>query len=169
MAKIETFYGSIENINLTASVGETGVNFKDDVMVVQAMMKYALEERPFFRQFKFSGPTGTMDAQTAELIKGYQRYLRKKNKLSISVDGVIDRAIGERAFGKKGHWTILCLNTDVLEMRLLRGGTGNQFQDLCRRYPQLYAILEDIPVGTLDLVLEPSAAALVGSLNLGLE
>lgn len=168
MAKIETFYGDIQNINLTASVGEKGVNFKDDVMVVQAMLKYALEERPFFRTFKFPEPTGTMDLTTAKIIKEYQRFLRRKDKVGVSVDGVIDRAIGEKAFGKKGHWTILCLNAHVLEMRLLKGGTGNHFEDLCRRFPQLHPVLEDIPVGTLNLSLESSSNR-IGSLNLGLE
>jgi len=168
MAKIEKFFGSIDNINLTASVGENGVNLKDDVMVVQAMLKYALEERRFFRKFKFPEPTGAMNRETAVLIKEYQRFLRKKDKVSVSVDGVISRAIGEKAFGRRGFWTILCLNSHVLEMRLFRGGAGNQFEDLCRKFPQLYAVLDDIPVGSLDLSLEPSIQR-VGSLNLGLE
>lgn len=168
MANIEIFSGDIKNINLTASVGKNGVNLKDDVMVVQAMLKYALEERPFFRSFKFPRPTGTLTEDTSAIIKEYQRYLRRKNKLSISVDGVIDRAIGEKAFGKSGYWTILCLNSDLLETRIVRGGEGNQFEDLCRRFPQLYEVLEDIPVGSLDLSLEPSIQR-IGSLNLGLE
>lgn len=169
MAKVEIFFGDIKNINVTASVGDGGVNLKDDVMVVQAMLKYALEERLYFRKFKFPEPTGTMDKETALIIKEYQRFLRRKDKLSVSVDGVIDRAVGEKAFGKRGFWTILCLNSHVLEMRLLRGGEGNQFEDLCRKYPQLHAVLDDIPVGTLGLSLEPSVRNVVGSLNLGLE
>lgn len=168
MAKIEKFFGGIDNINLTASVGDGGVNLKDDVMVVQAMLKYALEERLFFRKFKFPEPTGAMDRETLRLIREYQRFVRKKDKVSVSVDGVISRAVGEKAFGRRGFWTILSLNTHVLEMRLLRGGEGNQFEDLCRKFPQLYAALDDIPVGTLGLSLESSVQR-VGSLNLGLE
>jgi hypothetical protein len=168
MAKIEIFFGTVKNINLTASVGENGVNLKDDVMVVQAMLKYALEDRPHFRRFKFPEPTGTINEETKILIREYQRYLRRKDKVSVSVDGVIDRAIGEKAFGKRGFWTILCLNTDILVMRLLRGGEGNEFEDLCRKFPQLYAVLDDIPVGSLGLSLEPSVQR-AGSLNLGLE
>jgi len=144
------------------------VNFKDDVMVVQAMMKYSLEDRPFFRKYKFPEPTGTMDGVTAVLVKEYQRFLRKIDKMSVSVDGIIDRAVGEKAFGRRGWWTILCLNTHVMEARVLRGGEGNQIEDLCRKFPQLYAVLDDIPVGTLGLSLEPSIRR-VGSLNLALE
>ena len=169
MAQIEVFFGDCHQINLTASVGENGVNLKDDVMVVQAMLKYALEERYYFRKFKFPAPTGTIDNETKKLIWEYQRYLRKNDKkISISVDGLIDRAAGDKAFGKRGFWTILSLNGHVMEMLLLRGGVGNYFQDICRRYPQLNAVLDDIPVGELDLSLEPSIQR-VGTLNLGIE
>jgi hypothetical protein len=168
MANIETFFGDQELINLTASVGENGVNLKDDVLVVQAMLKYALEERPFFRNFKFPAPTGAINDETKALIKAYQRYLRRKDKNDVAVDGLIDRAVGEKPFGRRGQWTILCLNTHVLAARLLSGGEGNEFEDLCRKYPQLYPVLDNIPVGSLDLSLEPSIQR-VGSLNLGLE
>ena len=40
MAKLETFF-IMEEINVTASVGKNGVNLKEDVMVVQALLKYA--------------------------------------------------------------------------------------------------------------------------------
>jgi hypothetical protein len=169
MAKIETFFGDRKLLNVTASVGENGVNLKGDVMVVQAMLKYALEEIPYFRKFKFPEPTGAIDDDTKLLIKGFQRFLRKQDDLRVAVDGVIDRAIGEKPFGKRLTWTILSLNAQVLEMRLLRGGGGgSEIQDLCRRYPQLYSVLDDAPVGSLGLSLEPSSRG-VGSLNLGLE
>ena len=166
MARIEKFFGGLDKINVTASVGETGVNSKDDVMVVQAMLKYGLEEKVQFRHFKFPAPTGTFDRETAALIKEYQRYMRRKYKVRISVDGVVSRAVGEKPFGSNGLWTILYLNSEILEMRILRGGEGNEFEALCRTFPQLYAALENLPVGTLNLSLEPSGT---GTLNLGLE
>jgi hypothetical protein len=168
MANIEIFYGDRELINVTASVGENGVNLKDDVMVVQAMLKYALEEHPSYRNFKFPEPTGAINDETKALIKEYQRFLRRKENIGVLVDGVIDRAVGEKPFGRRGQWTILCLNTDVLVRRLLNGGEGNEIQDLCRKYPQLHSVLDNVPVGSLNLSLEPSAAG-VGSLNLALE
>ena len=168
MAKIEVFFGDQEVINLTASVGVNGVNLKDDVMVVQAMLKYALAERSHFRKLKFPAVTGAMNDETKILIKEYQRFLRREDKNDVAVDGVIDRAIGEKPFGRRGLWTILCLNSHVLVARLLSGGDGNEIQDLCRRYPQLHSVLDNVPVGSLNLSLEPSVQR-VGSLNLGLE
>jgi hypothetical protein len=167
MAKMEKFYGGLYKINLTASVGEKGVNLKNDVMVVQAMMKYALEGRPQFRRFRFSEPTGAMDKNTAELILEFQRDLRRR-RYKVAVDGVMNRAVGEKTFGKKGFWTILHLNSEVLEWRLLSGGSGTEFEDLCRKFPQLHAVLDDLPVGSLELSLEPSMPRL-GSLRLSLE
>ncbi len=166
MAKIEKFFGGLDKINVTASVGENSVNSKDDVMVVQAMLKYALEDRPYFRRFKFPEPTGVMIAETMVLIKEYQRYLRRKFDVRVHLDGMISRAVGEKPFGSSGLWTILYLNSEVLETRLLSGGEGNEFEVLCRKFPQLWNVLENVPVGTLGLSLEPSG---VGSLNLGLE
>jgi len=168
MANIEMFYGR-DLINVTASVGVGGVNLKGDVMVVQAMLKYALEEKPYFRKLKFPEPTGAVCDDTKVLIKEYQRYLRKKENVGVSVDGVIDRAVGEKPFGRRGQWTIHCLNSDVLVKRLLYGGEGSEIQDLCRKYPQLHSVLDDVPVGTLNLPLAGSnGGGGVGTLNLPL-
>ena len=168
MARIENFFGGRQLINLTASVGKNGVNLKGDVMVVQAMLKYSVAEHPYFRRYKFPEPTGAMNDETKHLIERYQKFLRRKDKIDVAVDGVIDRAIGEKPSGRRGQWVILCLNTQVLVARLLGGGEGSEIQDLCRRYPQLHTALDDVPVGSLGLTLEPSVQG-VGSLNLGLE
>ena len=165
MAKIERFPGG-NVINLTASVGENSVNLKDDVMVVQALIKHAPEKRGVFGKVKLPEPDGIMTLQWIAIIKDYQRYLRQKKNERVSVDGKINRAIGEKVFGKRATWTILCLNAELLEVRLLNGGADNEFKDLCRRFPQLEKVLE-IPVGSLDLTLEGGSG--VGSLDLGLE
>lgn len=165
MAKIERFpWGNV--INLTASVGLNGINLRDDVMVVQAMLKHAPEKRGAFGKIKLPLPTGIMTPQWIEIIKDYQRYLRQKRKEKVSVDGKINRAIGERVFGKRASWTILCLNTELLEMRLFNGGAVNEIEELCNHFPQLKGVLE-MPVGSLDLTLEGGSG--IGSLDLALE
>jgi hypothetical protein len=165
MAKIERFPGG-NVINLTASVGRDGINLKEDVLVVQAMLKYAPEKRGVFGKVKLPEPNGVMNQFWIDIIKDYQRYLRRKQNAKVAVDGKIDRAVGETVFGKRTRWTILCLNGELLEIRLLDGGADNEFRDLCRQFPQLNGILET-PIGSLDLTLEGGSG--VGSLNLGLE
>lgn len=164
MAKIERI-GEFNRINLAASVGENGVNLKEDVLVVQAMLKHSIEEHPFFKDFKIPEPTGTMTPYWIRIIRHFQRYAKKFMKENVFVDGRIDRATGEKAFGKRVLWTILCLNYRLLEVTILSGG-GSEFQSLCRRFPELNGILE-LPVGSLDLPLEGGSR--VGTLNLGLE
>jgi len=154
MARIETFFGNQELINLTASVGRGGVNLKDDVLIVQAMLKYALKDRPFFRDFKFCEPTGAINEETRLLIKRYQKFLRRATKVDIAVDGLIDRAIGEKPSGKNGRWTILYLNEHMLEARLLKTDQLSEFQDLAREFPQVHSVLDNLPVGSLNLALE---------------
>lgn len=168
MAKLETFY-VMDEINVSASVGRGGVNSKDDVMVVQALLKYALEPYRYFRKDKFPEPTGTIDANTIHLIEKFQRYVRTKLKNSVSVDGRIDPAKGTKAFGKNGQWTIQMLNGEALSAYLIfYNGNGNYIEDICRKYPQVRVVLGDIPVGTLGSNLESSSVG-IGTLNLGLE
>jgi hypothetical protein len=168
MARIEKFDGG-DYINLNASVGRDGINLASDVMIVQAMIKFSYEEmRVINGKSRLPELTGRMTEQWVEIIKDYQRYLKHKEGFRISVDGKISRAVGKTAFGRRGEWTILCMNKHLLYVALLKSGRGegNEFQQLCRRFPQLNALLE-IPVGELDLTLEGGTR--VGSMNLGLE
>jgi hypothetical protein len=168
MANIETFFGDRQMINLTASVGEKGVNLKDDVMVVQAMLRYAVRDNPIFQNHKMPAVTGAINNETKILIRDFQRFLKRIDKQDVAVDGLINRAVGEKPYGKRGQWTILCLNDHVGKARLLSGGEGNEYEDLCRRFPQLHAVLDGIPVGSLGLSLEPPVIRL-GTLDLALE
>lgn len=168
MARIEKIEGW-DNINLTASVGEGGFNLASDVMVVQAMIKFNYEEICLMKgKPGLPEPMGRMTEQWIGIIKDYQRYLKHTKGHRISVDGKISRAIGKFAFGEKGEWTIIAMNTHLLEIGLLSGGDTdeNLFQRLFRRFPQLKVLLE-IPVGSLNLTLEGGNR--VGSMNIGLE
>lgn len=157
-------------INVSNSVGKGGANAKDDVLVVQALLKYALEGRHYFRNDTFPEPNGTMDENTMKLIKKYQRYVRIKQKLKMSVDGRIDPSRGGiHVPGKRLLWTISSLNCDALERYLIEDRAGaDPINSICVRYPQVKAVLGEPPVGTLGLKLEPSRIG-VGTLNLGLE
>ncbi len=144
-------------INIDASVGRCGVNNKDDVMVVQALMKYALEERGHFKEDFFTLPTGIMDGNTLRLIEKYQRYLRRVRDIKVSVDGRIDPSNGLYVRDRsKLTWTICQLNGDALEMKLLtnKGGGIDYIQGIRQTFPQVDAILSGTAVGSLNLALE---------------
>ncbi len=169
MANVETVMNWSE-INVGCPVGRGGVNQKDDVLVIQALLKYALEGRDYFRRDKFPEPTGALDPDTARLIEKYQRYLRRKRELKISVDGRVDPANGSiYVTGKRLKWTITMLNGDAMEMHLTHNRPGESYiHGICLFYPQVRAVLGELPTGTLGLPLEGSSNG-TGSLDLGLE
>ena len=167
MAKIEIF-NDLQQVNLSSPVGRGGVNAKDDVLALQTLMKYALEDRAGWKDVRFPEPTGTMDGMTRALIKKYQRYM-KRNLPTTVVDGRVDPAKGNSPYGKRGLWTILALNTDAVEIWLLKGAKNASFlHDIGLRFPAFKVAIGDNGVGTLNLPLDGGYEG-VGTLGLELE
>jgi hypothetical protein len=165
MPHLQEFFGN-RQVNLGAAVGARGVNSKDDVIAVQALLKYAMSDRKAWSGVKFPEPTGVMDAATVSLIRKYQSFARRRSNGAVSVDGRIDPAKGERAYGKRGLWTILMLNGDAMETWVMKGAQNSSFiRDMGLQYPAFQAAIGE-GVGTLNLPLEGSG---VGSLGLTLE
>ena len=165
MPQLEEFFGN-RQVNLAAAVGTRGVNSKDDVIAVQALLKYAMSGRQAWEGVKFPEPTGAMDAATVSLIRKYQSFARRRSNGAVSVDGRIDPAKGERAVGKRGMWTILMLNGDAMETWFLNGSPNSSFiRDMGLKYPAFQVAIGE-GVGSLNLTLEGSG---VGTLGLELE
>ena len=145
---------TIEIINITASVGANGVNLREDVVVVQAMLKYTLERRPYFRGTVFPEPTGADAKATAELIKKYQRFNNKTSFIKVPIDGRIDPLKdGMYAHGTSKQWTIYSLQADALEIALLNGHPS-MIEGICRRWSFIRGIFNLNGVGSLGLELE---------------
>ncbi len=167
MAKIDEI-NEMEQVNLHGSVGKNGVNSKGDVLAVQALMKYALAERPKWNLLTFPEPTGTFDKATAALIKLVQQHARKESRGGVSVDGRVDPAKGSRAFGRRGLWTIMILNTLAMETWILNNAkNGSYIRDMGIKYPAFRWAIGDSGVGTLNLELEGGKG--IGTLGLELE
>ena len=146
------------DINVSASVGEGAVNRSEDVLVVQALMKYALPRLDYFRGIHFPIPNGVADKKFYSLIRKFQRYLRKNNA-RVSVDGRIDPAKGMRAGVRQNLlWTIQQLNNEASHTYMIQKGfdvdQNGYIEVLCEQYPQVEAILSGTAVGTLNLGLE---------------
>lgn len=168
MAKLEMLNG-FESLNVTAAVGKHGVNLKDDVIVVQSLLKYVLEGYTNFEGEILPEPVGTMDKNTVRLIKKYQQNLNRLLKhWRLSVDGRVDPAKDGWAGGRENRrWTIVLLNEEAdMKYRQTRPTPGGYIKHLRQRFPPLDAVLES-SVGTLGLSLEPSERPL-GSLSLSL-
>ncbi|MEW6128084.1 MAG: peptidoglycan-binding domain-containing protein [Acidobacteriota bacterium] len=152
MAKIDKLPAPVgiapmEILNLSAAVGSSAaVNHPDDVMVVQALLIYL---NPHQRGFGINEgpewPTGTFDKATAWAIKKYQVHANRlrKNGLRLIEDGRISPAQGKFAFGRSAYiWTIAALNFDALETALLSGHNQGHIEYLCRRFPEIKAMLK---------------------------
>jgi hypothetical protein len=158
MAKIETIALNADTteaiINITASVGANGVNRKEDVIVVQALLKYALKPRPYFHGVQFPEPTGANIKATAEIIKKFQRYNNKTEPVKIPIDGRIDPLSGGKYMpGKRKYWTIYALQYEAMEVALL-SGDGDAIEAICRKWSVVERILKENGVGSLGLALE---------------
>lgn len=163
------FENGLQEVNLSRSVGSGGANLKDDVIVVQAMLKYALREKPYFKGTAFSEPNGPMDLNTENVIKRYQLYLRKVNGSQVSVDGRIDPAKDRPSHGNSGMWTIRQLSRDALEWWVLSCAPNyNWVYDMYLTYPVLRQAIPDPPVETLNLRLAGSSNRVVETLRLEL-
>jgi hypothetical protein len=165
MARIEKI-SDMNQVNLSASVGRNGVNNKNDVLAVQALMKYGLEDNPDWRGMRFPEPTGTFDGLTLALIKRYQRHL-KRLVSSAKVDGRIDPAKGTFTAGGRVMWTILSLNSDAMATWIFNKQIGSGYiHAIGQIYPAFKSAIGDGGVGTLNLELEGSG---IGTLGLELE
>ncbi|MBX3297414.1 MAG: hypothetical protein KF762_17060 [Acidobacteria bacterium] len=168
MAKLQEFNGFTQ-VNLHASVGENGVNAKNDVIAVQALMRYGLNWRRSWADVELPEPNGVMGPKTAALIRRFQQELRKSAGRGVIVDGRIDPAKGIRPSGRRAMWTILMLNTAAVETFLLKGAEGVSYiHEISKQYPAFKAAIGSNGVGTLDLELEGSAPG-IGTLGLSLE
>lgn len=168
MARLQEFNGFTQ-VNLHASVGENGVNAKNDVIAVQALMRYGLNWRRSWADVELPEPNGVMGPKTAALIRRFQQELRKSAGRGVIVDGRIDPAKGIRPSGRRAMWTILMLNTTAVETFLLSGSQGTSYiAEISKQYPAFKAAISSNGVGTLDLELEGSAPG-IGTLGLSLE
>lgn len=140
-------------INVTATVGVGGVNLQQDVIVVQALLRYALESIPDFHN-KIPEPTGGDIRTTAEIIKKFQRYHNRTESNPISIDGRIDPIQSKTrfAYGTNKFWTLYALHTKAMETSLL-SGKGDPIKAICNRWSAVEAVLQN-SVGSLGLALE---------------
>ena len=153
MAKVIDIEG-VENINIGATVGVKGMNLREDVMVIQALMNYALKGRPILKSDYFPAPTGIMSSKTERMIKEFQMYLKRKG-MRIHADGRIDPT-KSLFYGKsKMTWTLGHLNSEALSMCNSRsvGDNWDYIKGLCDMYPRVRDILKQQRVGSLNLSL----------------
>ena len=162
-------------VNLTASVGRNGVNRKDDVVVVQALLNFTMGTTPGWGNIPY--PNGTLCGRTIELIAKYQRRIRRKSS-TMRIDARVDPFKEKSMSGQALRYSIVALNTDAFAQYLLGRRIGSSYiHTVGALYPEFKKAISGRGVGSLGLELEGGVGSLglelegggVGSLGLGLE
>lgn len=126
-----------EILNVSASVGQNGVNYAGDVLLVQAFFCEVLPYLYGVPETKVPYPSGTYDRNTAYLILFYQERSSLLRKVKVWRDGLINRAVGPTVPGKSRVWTITYLNEDMYYVHTARGYQGSYVNWLTTKYEAL--------------------------------
>lgn len=151
MAKIEKDDEGDNIINVSNKVGVSGINLTNDVMVVQALLKYLTLSSMKWCRVAVPEPTGFLDKNTQQAIFDYQEYKRThssnpKNYRWVAKDGAISSYKKGINLLKKQEWTIISLNMDcgMLSAALMDG--KDHVDAICRRWITVATVLGRNPL-----------------------
>jgi hypothetical protein len=108
--------------NITSAVGPGAPNLREDVLLVQYLLRENFKGLPSFRSEPFPGGVLIVDGipgtQTYSAIKHYQR-VQKKIGRPIATDGRVDAPVNEQMVGSISNtqYTIIYLNLGYLKSR----------------------------------------------------
>lgn len=131
-------------INVTEAVGPYAAsNQLDNVMVVQALLKFINMGSKTWPEATVSEPDGTYTPRLATLIVDFQRQSNQASRgtLQYAVDGRVSPAKGKSQYGYRQVWTIIALN-DRASMIATALGLGNHIDAICSRWSQVKKVLK---------------------------
>jgi hypothetical protein len=143
MAKVILYEG--DNItNLDMKVGVKGSNAPNDVVVVQAMLKYITQFTIKWTGANIPEPNGFLDRNTQQAIFDYQDHVRSTvgNPYEwVARDGSISPYNENVALLRKQAWTIIKMNNDCGSICAGKRDGYDYIDALCRRWPQVARVL----------------------------
>ncbi|MBC7899225.1 MAG: hypothetical protein H7070_04145 [Saprospiraceae bacterium] len=139
MAKIEEDDSGESIINIDEKVGVNGINALNDVMAIQAMLKYLTQFTKKWCTVELPEPNGTMDKNTQRAIFDYQQYVRTNPNQApyfwIAKDGSVSAFRPGMELLRKQKLTIISMNDDCgMLAASLRDGTDH-IDAICMRWP----------------------------------
>jgi len=151
MARIYQYYRTPNNdldvwdfLNVSAVVGgKDGVNHPDDVMLVQALLRYLPPGLRGVWDQDCPLPNGTFNEITSNAIKQYQRNVNNRPGRDcgrIVEDGRVSPAESKYLFGGGAYmWTIINLNKDAVRVAKSRGFSkeNSYMDDIYGLWPQV--------------------------------
>jgi hypothetical protein len=126
-----------EIINIDAVVGLSGANQKNDILAVEALLKYFKDgSTAHWTSQNLTDPDGSFDASTRQAIYDFQAYVRRTAAPNywVSLDGRISPFKAGVQLLNKQEWTIIALNNHCGMIAAARG-EGDHVNAICRRWP----------------------------------
>lgn len=150
MAKIEKYEGD-EIINVGDKVGVNGVNAKNDVLVVQAMLKYLTRFSKKWCKVTLPEPNGSLDKNTRQAIFDYQEFVRTrsvnpKDYRWVAKDGAISPYKDGVKLLNKQEWTIIAMNNDCGMLSAALSDGKDHVDAICRRWSTVATALGRNPL-----------------------
>jgi hypothetical protein len=138
-------YHNLRYLNIDATVGTDGVNMRDDVYLVQALLFEVLTKRFAGRGAKMPRiPTGTFSQETMESLIDYKKIKNDTNKRyalgnpKIYYEKHIDSIKGSIfAFKSNQPWALVQLQGDLRDQLAMTGVDSTVESYLYDKYPEM--------------------------------
>ena len=143
MANVMTYKGD-DIINLDTKVGVKGMNAPNDVVVVQAMLKYLTQFTKKWTRATIPEPNGHLDTNTRQAIFDFQDHVRSTvgNPYEwVTRDGSISPYNSNIGLMRKQTWTIIKMNEECAMLSAAKRDGTDHIDALCRRWPQIASVL----------------------------
>jgi len=137
MANIQRDGDGDEMINVGAAIGTNGTNLKNDITVVQGLLRYFKDgSGAHWTSQNVPEPNGVMDSATRQAIWDFQAYVRRNAAPNywVSMDGRINPYKPGVQLLAKQEWTIIALNNYCGMVAAARRDTDH-VNAICRRWP----------------------------------
>src|SRR5687768_14761374 len=139
MAKIDKDDQGGDMINVSKKVGVKGANDPNDVMVVQAMLKYMTQFRKKWTNVVLPDPNGTFDKATQTAIFDYQQDVRTDPNRALHFWVAKDGSISSFREGirllHKQQLTISAMNWDCAMLATALNDGTDHIDAIIKRWP----------------------------------
>ncbi len=138
MARIEKDEFGEDFFNVDLAVGhQPANNYTNDIIIVQALLKYINEGAKWFPDSKLPVPNGTL-GNLGQIVWEYQGRVRKLSRVNgywIAQDGRVSPTKGgKHSFPGGGRYTIMQLNGHAAMVAIALGHTHYYIEEIFNRW-----------------------------------
>jgi hypothetical protein len=138
MAKIEKDEYGEDFFNVASAVGyQPANNYTNDIIIVQALLKYINEGAKWWADSKLPVPNGAL-GNLGQIVSEYQGRIRKQTKVNgywVAQDGRVSPSTdGKHSFPGGGRYTIMQLNGHAAMVGVALGHKKHYIEEIFDRW-----------------------------------